>query len=369
MKTKLCSLLMAIFLVAVCAAGVAAQTTTAPATISDPMSALPASDIVIFADVRRILTELAPRILASDPATLAKLTGVLDMAKTKTGINVMGIERVAVGVRLLGPVAPAFKKENVGIAIVAHGDFDANAFVAFARTESKGKISEQNYGGKVIYHEPPPEPPRTKSERDTPAFSVLDANTLLVGDLVQVRAAIDALAGTNRIDADLARRATQDPNALIGFAVSLSPQFTEAIGASAGPDEMARAGVKFLLSNIKQVSGSAGVGQGSFNVALGLRLCDAQQAQSLGEFLAGARRKFSSDNPQISGLLEGVQVTTEGSDLQVRADIKGEALKGLADMFAAKRKEAQAATSAAPATKPAPAKKPQRRRGARRRGR
>lgn len=373
MNTKFRSLLCTILLaLAINIGSVSAQTTTSVAVSVDPLAALPASDLVIFADVRRIMTQLAPHILASDPAMLAKVTGALEMAKAKTGINVMGIERVAVGVRLLGPIAPNFKKESVGIAIVAHGDFDANALIAFAKTETKGKISEQNYGGKVIYHEPPPEPPRTRSERETPAFSVLDANTLLVGDLVQVRAAIDAAAGTNRIDADLTRRATLDPNAIIGFAISLSPQFNETLSASAGPDEIMRAGMRFALSNIKQVSGSAGVAPGSFIMTLGVRFCDAQQAQSVNDLLTAARRKFAGSDPRISGLLEGVQVTTEGSDLQVKADIKGEVMKNLAAMFAAKRKQEESAASAAkPAAQTAPAKSKttKRRRGTRRRGR
>ena len=369
MNIKVRSLLPVIFLLAACVAGVSAQT-AAPAAAPDVLAALPASDLVIYADARRILTELAPRVLAHDPAMLSKAMGALEMVKTKTGINVMGIERIAVGVRLLGPVGPNFKKESVGIVIVTQGDFDANALIAFAKTESKGKLAEQTYNGKVVYSEPPPEPPRTRSERETPAFSVLDANTVVIGDLTQVRASIDAAGGTGRIESALAQRATRDPNAIIGFAVNVSPQVAESLSAGAGPDEIARAGIKFALSNIKQVSGSAGVAPGSFTMMLGVRLCDAQQAQGLSDVLAALRRKAAASDPKIGALIEMVQVTTEGSDLLVKADIRGEALQGLASMFAARRKQAEdaAATTATPA-KTAPAKsRTTKRRRARRRG-
>lgn len=393
MNTKLRSLVLSLLLTAaVCVATVSAQTTTpaaaAPAE-SGALSALPASDLVIYANMRRIMTELAPHIMAHDPAMLGKVMGAIEMVKAKTGVNVMGIERVAVGLRLLGPIAPQFKKENLGIVIIAHGDFDANAFTTFAKAETKGKMSEQTYGGKIVYSEPAPEPPKTKSERERPAFVVLDANTLAIGDLVEVRAAVDAAAGTGRLDPALARLATEDENALVGVGVNFSPSVAQHLGASVGPDEVAQAGVRLLAATVKQLSLSAGIGQGSFNMTVGMRFCDAQQAQGVGDVLKAVHRKVAADEPKVRGLLEGVQVTTDGSDVRVRAEIKGEALRNLGTMFAGQREAGAAGapvttspppavesptviearpTTAEPGIKP-PTNKATKRRRARRRGR
>jgi hypothetical protein len=331
------SLVLSLLLAAACFTSVYAQT-TAPAAAApaefNPLSALPASDLVIYADQRRIMTELGPHIMAYDPSLLAKITGALEMAKAKTGVNFMGVERVAIGLRLLGPIGPEFKKENLGIVIVAHGDFDANALVTFAKTESHGKLSEQTYGGKVVYSEPAPEPPKTKPETERPAFAVLDPNTLVIGDLMEVRAAVDAAAGTGRVDPALARLATEDGNALVGIGVNFSPSVAQYLSASAGPDEMARAGIRLLLSTVKQLSLSAGAGQGSFNVSLGARFCDAQQAQAVGDVLVAVRKQVSAVDAKLGGLLEGVEVRTDGNDVRVRAEIKGEALRDLGAMFA-----------------------------------
>ncbi len=351
MNTKLRSLVLSLLLTAaVCVATVSAQTAT-PAAVapaeSGALSALPASDLVIYANMRRIMTDLAPHIMAHDPAMLGKVMGAIEMVKAKTGVNVMGIERVAIGLRLLGPIGPQFKKENLGIVIIAHGDFDANAFTTFAKAETKGKMSEQTYGGKIVYSEPAPEPPKTKSERERPAFVVLDANTLAIGDLVEVRAAVDAAAGTGRLDPALARLATEDENALVGVGVNFSPSVAQHLGASVGPDEVAQAGVRLLAATVKQLSLSAGVGQGSFNMTVGMRLCDAQQAQGVGDVLKAVHRKVAADEPKVRGLLEGVQVTTDGSDVRVRAEIKGEALRNLGQMFAGHR---EAGAAGAPAT-------------------
>lgn len=352
MNIKLRPLVLSLLLAtAACVATVSAQTTTpaattppAPAEFS-PLSALPAADLVIYADMRRIMTDLAPHILAHDPSMLAKVMGAVEMVKAKTGVNVMGIERVAVGLRLLGPVGPQFKKENLGIVIVAHGDFDANAFITFAKAETKGKMSEETYGGKTIYSEPPPEPPKTKPEGERPAFAVLDANTLVVGDLVEVRAAVDAAAGTRRLDPALARLATQDENALVGVGVNFSPTVAQHLSMSVGPEETLQAGVRLALATVKQLSLSAGVGPGSFNMTLGARFCDAQQAQGVADVLKAAHRQAAASDPKISAMLEGVQVSTDGSDVRMRAEIKGEALRNLGQMFAGQR---QGATTSPP---------------------
>ncbi len=381
MKTKLRSLLFSLLLATLSAAAAAAQTAT-PVTVADPLSALPDSDLVIYADMRRLMMELAPRILAHDPSMLAKVTGALEMAKAKTGINVLGIERVVVGVKLYGPPGTKdIKKENVGIIIIAHGDFDANALITFAKAETKGKISEQPYEGKVIYHEPPPEPPKTKPERERPAFVVLDANTLAVGDLPAVRAAVDAAAGKGRIAPDVLRLATRDPEAIFAAGVNLSPSVVQHISESVGPDEAMQASVRFVLSTVKQFSLSAGVAPGTFSLSLGVRFCDPQQAQGMGDLLTAVNRKLAADQPKFAPLLEGVQVKTEGSDVMVRADIKGEALQALGAMFAAQRESPAQTTAppppaaeepktgtADPGIKP-PTNKPTPRRRSRRRGR
>ncbi len=357
MNKKLHSLLLAIFLTALVGVHfVSAQTTTPAPASSDPLAALPASDMVLFADVRRILTDAVPRLLAKDPATLAKMMGLLNEVRTKTGINILAIDRVAMGIRVLGPLGPNFKKEYVGVAIIASGDFDANALIEFAKRETNGKIAEQSYGGKTIYSEPPPEPPRKRSDLETPAFAVLDANTLLIGDLQQVRATIDASGGTGRVESTLVQHATQNSNALFGWVVKFSPSLAETATANVMPDEMTRGGIKFLMSTIKQIFASIGSTPTSFNAVLGVRLCDPDQAQSLSELLTAARKQFGSmgGDPKLRGLIDNIQISAQGSDLQIMADFKDEVVQNLINSAMTKPKVSGDAPP--PQVKPAPAK-------------
>lgn len=331
MKTKL-SLLFPLILIlfAINARGLYAQT-TASATQTNPLATLPASDVVLFADVRRIVSEAMPRALAGQPELLAKMMGMVNEVKAKSGLNPLAIERVAVGVKLIGPMKPGMRKENIGIAIIAQGDFDANALLAFIKRESEGKAVEETYGGKVIYSEPRPEPPRMKAEREIAAVTLLDANTLAIGDLPQIRATIDAAAGKDRIDPALASMGFRDESALVGIAANITPSFAENLSIGTAPGEMERAGVRFVLALFKHALITIGSTADSFNLTVGLGFCDALQAQSIRDMLNGLRKADTplSRNPQLRGLMDAIQVTAEGNEMRVRADIKNEIVQHL----------------------------------------
>ena len=357
MNTKLRSLLLAIFLTAVVNVGlVSAQT--------DPLSALPASDVVVFVDARRIMNELVPQLLAQDPATLAKMMGALNELKTKMGVNVLGIERIAAGVRLLGPLkAGPPSKEDVGVAIIVQGDFNPNGLIEFLKTMGKGKQGEETYGGRIIYSEPPPTPPRKRTERATPAVAVLDANTLVLGDLPQVRATIDAAGGTGRVDSALVELAQRNTTALIGMAGNIPSSFTESLTANAPKDPMAQSVVK-LIASIKQIFASIGSTPTDFNVITGARLSSAEQAQGVSGMLQGMRQMVSGQipDPKIRDILNALQITTQNDELQIRADIKNEVVQEFISSMMKKANQ-PGAKSAAPAKKTTKSRRGRRRRG------
>ncbi len=329
MNTKLRSLLLAIILTTVASIGsVSAQTMQTPAMGgNDALAALPVSDVVAFADVRRILTEIIPRLFAKDPAMLAKMMGAVDEVKKKTGINILSIERLAAGMRFYGPVGPGMKKADVGVVIIVRGDFDPNLFIAALKRETKGKVTEETYGGKIIYSEPMPAPPGKRAERETPAVVVLDANTLALGDLPQIRATIDveALTGKGRVESALVELAIREPSSLMGGATNVPDSLKEGVSASVPKDEMAQGIVK-MVSGIKQVYNSVGATATDFNLIVGVRFGTAEQAQSVSDMLLGLRQQAGPQitDVKIRGLLDSVQITTENDVVQLRLDIKNE---------------------------------------------
>jgi hypothetical protein len=361
MNTKLRSLLLAI-LITLCVSTslVSAQT--------DPLAALPTSDVVLHIDARRIQTEIIPRLLANDPATLAKMTAMANEVQTKTGVNVLGIDRIVIGFQLLGPLKPGFKKDDAGIAIIVSGNFNPSGLIEFAKREGKGKTGEETYGGKVIYSEPRPDPPRVKSERETAAVTLLDANTLVLGDLPQVRAAIDAASGKGRVDAALVQLAMRDSSSLIAFAGNVPPSLAESMMANAPSDPMAQ-GMMKLIATIKQIFASVGSTPTDFNMIMGVRLGSVEQAQSISDMLLGIRQQVGSQipDPKARDILNTLQITAQNDEVQIRADVKNEVVQSfIAEMMKEKKKEA--ATAAKPATTKTK-KSTKSRRGRRRRSR
>lgn len=350
MNTKLRALFLTIILTIVAGINlVSAQTMqTTAAQSGDPLATLPASDVVMFVDVRRMLTEIIPRLLAKDPAALAKMMGAVDEVKKKTGVNILSVERVVAGMRFYGPVGPGAKKEDIGVAIIVRGDFDASLFIAALKRETKGKVTEETYGGKVIYSEPMPAPPKKRAERETPAIVVLDPNTIAVGDLPQIRATIDAAAGNGRVDSALVQLATREPSSLVGGAMNVPDSLKQSFSATAPKDEMAQGIVK-LVGGIKQAYNSLGATTTDFNLIVGARFESAEQAQSLSDMLLGLRQQAGAHIPdvKIRGLLDSIQITALNDEVQLRCDIKNEVVQ---DFIAEVLKEEKKAKAAKPAS-------------------
>jgi hypothetical protein len=359
MNTKMRSLLLAISLTIFSSINlVSAQTVQTSPASNDPLVSLPASDVVGFLDCRRLINEIVPLVLSKDPAMLARMIVALDEVNKKTGVNIRSIERIAVGLRFYGATFDKVNKADVGIAIIVHGNFDPGKFILALKRETKGKVTEERYGGKIIYSEPMPAPPKKRAERETPAIAVLDANSLVLGDLPQVRATIDASAsGNGRADASLVQLATRDAGGLVGGAGNVPDSLKQSFSDKAPKDEMAQPIIK-LVNGIKQLYVSLGANATAFNFTVGARFESVEQAQSASDMLLGLRQQFGSQIPdeQARAVLDSMQITAQGDELQLRTEIKNEIVQGLVASFLNDNKPKVIEVTPAPTVKPAPKK-------------
>src|SRR5437763_10195087 len=145
------SLTLASFLVTLVFVFVSASLAHAPfantAMVADALSYLPASDAIALIDVRRLLNQTLPRILAQDPAKLAQANAEVEKFKARTGIDPRSFDRVVLGTRYVYPSPNVTKLETVAIA---HGTFDAKALAAAGRIAANGKYREEKYQGATI---------------------------------------------------------------------------------------------------------------------------------------------------------------------------------------------------------------------------
>ena len=64
---------------------------------AEALSYLPVSDAVMLIDVRRLLNETMPQILAGDKEKLAQANSEIDKFKSRTGIDPRSFDRVVLG--------------------------------------------------------------------------------------------------------------------------------------------------------------------------------------------------------------------------------------------------------------------------------
>ncbi len=300
--------------------GAATRTTAAaPARQAVP---LPASDAVLAVDLRKLLTEAVPRALAGDAARLASVNADIEQFKTRTGIDARAFDTLTAGVRLTNP-SPGVTKIDHMVA-VARGTFRADVLVAAGRLAAQDKFTEQKHAGKSVYIFNISDQIKLfgllKLRVSDLALTVLDANTLAVGEPEAVRATIDAQAGRGRVDADLLNFA-RTPNDLIMFAGNVPPSLLA--GIDLGTPELNRA-----VASVRRFNGAIGTTPTGYQMQTTLRTVSAAEARDLSDTLdalkqvapmlismAGERGKFAKR------AVESLRITTQSNEVQMRLEL------------------------------------------------
>lgn len=285
----------------------------------------------MFVDVRRLLNETLPRIFGGDAAKLAQVNAEVDKLKTRTGIDVRSFDRIVLGMRYVYPSAKVTKVETVAIA---RGTFDSKALIAAGRIAANGKFREEKYRGSTIMVFNINDQMKLLGIWDVKiadlAACALDANTLAIGSLSAVRAAIDAGRLRQRPNLDLAALAGRDPKAVIGFAGNLS--HTLMANLDVGNDTIAKD-----VSSIRQVYGSLGTTETDVSVLLAARTESADAARNLNETVTGLKqlgslmimRMAPAKKALAQTALDNLKITTRGNEVEIQTQVAASSLASL----------------------------------------
>ena len=303
---------------------------TAPSPQSSSIASyLPASDGVAIIDVKRMLNETMPSILGRDPAKLAQGIAEVDKFKAKTGVDLRTFDRVAMSVRYTYPNATTTKLDTVAIA---HGTFDAKAITASARANGKSS-REEKYRGLTITVIGVNDQIKLlglwSMEINELAICPLDQNSLALGSLATVKAAIDA-GRTGGAPAELIALATKDPTAVMGFGANLTPELLAKLDV--GNDTIAKD-----VSSIKQAYGSVGSTQSDVTMTLVARTDSADAVKNLSDTIEGLRQLgalFTGRLPEprktlAESALNNLKVTARGTELEIRTQVAAANLAAL----------------------------------------
>jgi hypothetical protein len=312
-----------------------ASTAGTQATANTLYASLPASDAVMVLDVRRLLSEGLPRAYNNNPAELARVNSELDKFKATTGLDARSFERVAVGVSY---VQTATGKTLVETVAVARGAFNAVTLVAAALPATNGRVREEKYAGQTIHVFRVDS--RVKllglfnARLTDVAFTALDANTLAIGKLERVRAAIDAHAGRGRISPDILALATRDANALVGAGGNVPAWLTQNL-------DIGGSNLSQSIASVRQFHSTLGTTATGFNLLTALRTENAAAAKTLSSTLTSLKSiapfaigqmPAPRARPLLS-LVENTKVGAEGNDVLITLQLAQVNVAALIDAF------------------------------------
>jgi hypothetical protein len=293
----------------------------------DALSYLPASDAVMLIDVRRMLNETLPRILAGDKVKMAQANSEIDKFKSRTGVDPRAFDRVVLGVRYTYPNATTTKLETIAIA---HGTFDAKALAAAARLGASGKYREEKYRNATIMIVGINEQMKMlglwNMKVNELAISALDTKTLAIGNLSTVRAAIDA-GKRGRANGALIALASRDPKAVVGFGANLPRELMANLNV--GNDTIAKD-----ANSIRQAYGSIGTTDTDVSLSLIARTDNAESAKSLNETVTGLKqlgailimRMAPPRKALAQSALDNLKITTRGNELEIKTQVTAASL-------------------------------------------
>jgi hypothetical protein len=309
--------------------GARASAATNQATTSSPLNALPASDAVMLVDIKRVLNDVLPRVLANDPAHLTKINAEIDKFKTNYGLDMRSFERLAVGLRFQSPRAGVTTTDMVAIV---SGTFESGALLAAGRMAAKGKYQEEKYRNSVIYIYDVTEQgkaPSVMGMRETKlAVAALDPHTLVFGEPEGVRSTIGASLERRRVNADLIQLAMRNPNAFVSFGANVPASLTQ--GKDFGNEEIAK-----NIASIRQAYGALGLTTGGFDLLAIARTARPEQAKSLGDTLSALKQfggmaiaQMPADKRAMAQTaLDSLTITTEGNETSLRLEVAQAAIE------------------------------------------
>ncbi|MGH9968356.1 MAG: hypothetical protein ACREBG_11090 [Pyrinomonadaceae bacterium] len=299
---------------------------TRPASSTRPaanlLNALPTSDAVALVNVKRVLDEALPKLLSANPAKLAEVNSQVEQFKSRTGLDPRSFDQLALGLRYSYPSAGITKIHTLAIA---RGNFNASAMAAAGKVAAKGKYREEKYQGRTIYVFAIDQQLRLLGILDVKiselAISVLNTNTLALGDAERVRSAIDA-KGISRGNAELIGLASRDANAIVGFGGNMSPKLLQNLRI--GNDAIAAD-----LATVRQVYGTVGMSDKNLEMLLAARTINADSARSLSDTVEGLKQFGALFINQLSATkgalarsaLGNLKITTQGNELQIRTAV------------------------------------------------
>ena len=308
------------------------QTKSQAQVHGDPFIYLPDSDGVLVVDVRRLMNETLPRVLADNANAIAHVNADLENFKTRTGLDPRTFDRALIGTRYTHPSPNVTKLETVAIA---QGRFDVKSLAAAGREAAKGNMRGEKFRGANIMIFTINDQMKMfgliNMKVTDLAVCALNNDTLAIGSPENVRAAIVAGQTKRLRNMELKALATRDPQAVVGFASNMSRDLMANLNL--GTDAIAED-----VGSIRQLYGSIGSTETDVSLLVIARSETASAAKNLGDTVTGLKQlagfmimsmKDDEKRALAQGALSNLKITTRGNELELRTQFAAASLAAM----------------------------------------
>lgn len=337
-------------------APVASPATNLPQDVRGMLANLPEADTLIYINPRRILNEVAPRLM-SEKDLEGMRKGFASMNQF-AGVDPTKVDFIVMAVRFRKPTAD-LKFVPPEFMAVTGGDFSAESLVTVARMASGGRLRDEKYGAKTLslmtidpIVKEAEKNPFLKSFSEV-ALVPLSANAIAVGTPGYLRAAVDAAAGNGRISMESLNSLMRDPTVLASVAGSPWESFAKSFGML-GTETNPRA--PKWDSNLGDFYVALTMDATNFMLRGAWGADNPDTANIMNNLFSGFLRHAASMVPDKTGqsVINTLQLTAKDNEILLSADVPQQMVIDFIKSKTQSRKDEPATTSA---TKP-PAKKP-----------
>ncbi len=331
MKTRISAILtVALITIGLIGTSAAQPAKTSVAKPNELLSKLPASDMAMTIDAKRLLEVGLPQVLASNPVMLGDINSKLNEIKEKTGIDLRQFDRIAIG------FSASTREDNttdIGPMILAHSKSNAETLVEIAKLGGDGTFREDTIGGKKVYifdAEKLVKEAKAKTGNSSisgildsalnglnreMAVTSLDGDILAIGSVRQMRSMLEE---KTTISAEVQALVNRKAGSIICFGGIVPNGLSKVIDVD---DDL----LGKRLDSIRKVSGFFDISRGMASVWIGAETVDAAQAkdlkaslvdlQDLGKILLSSSK--GADKRVYAKMIDGVKITQTGSEVSL----------------------------------------------------
>ena len=320
------------------------------------LASLPEADTLIYINPRRMINEVAPRLMSATDLEGMRKT-FADMNQF-AGVDPTKLDFIVMAVRFRKPTAE-LKFTPPEFMAVTSGDFNSESLMNLARMASEGKLREEKYGSRTLglmtidpIVKEAEKNPFLKSFAEVGVVA-LNANAIAVGSPGYLRAAMDAADGNGRISMESLNSLLRDPNVLASAAGSPMTSFAKSFGIL-GTETNPRP--PKCESNLGNFYVALTMDATNFMLRGAMGADNPDTATIMNNLLSGLLRQATSYVPDKSGqtVMNSFQLTAKDNEVVLSADLPQQMVIDFIKAKTQPKKEDAATTSAA---KPA-AKKP-----------